>query len=51
MQDFLAVLQLQSDWLDNLLYLGKAYLAKGDKESAVKFLKRAAESYQQNENE
>jgi hypothetical protein len=31
--------------------LGKAYLAKGDKESAVKFLKRAVESYQQNENE
>ncbi|KAL7076671.1 hypothetical protein ACQ4LE_003753 [Meloidogyne hapla] len=49
--DFLAVLALQPDWLDNLFYLGKTYLIKKDKETAIKYLQRAVDSYQQNENE
>ncbi|KAH7727852.1 Protein RMD-2 c, partial [Aphelenchoides avenae] len=28
-------------WVFNLLYLGKSYLAKGDKDNAIKFLKQA----------
>lgn len=50
-QDFLAVLELQPDWLDNLFFLAKAYLAKGDKESGVKYLRRAIDSFQQDENQ
>uniref|UniRef100_A0A914KUV7 Uncharacterized protein n=1 Tax=Meloidogyne incognita TaxID=6306 RepID=A0A914KUV7_MELIC len=49
--DFLAVLSLQPDWLDNLFFLGKTYLLKKDKETAIKYLQRAVDSYQQNENE
>ncbi|CAK5045214.1 unnamed protein product [Meloidogyne enterolobii] len=49
--DFLAVLALQPDWLDNLFFLGKTYLLKKDKETAIKYLQRAVDAYQQNENE
>lgn len=36
--------------MENLLYLGKAYLAKGDKKEAVVYLERAVES-KENEQE
>ncbi|KAF7640201.1 TPR_REGION domain-containing protein [Meloidogyne graminicola] len=50
-EDFLAVFELEPDWLDNLFYLGKTYLLKKEKETALKYLRRAVDSYQQNENE
>uniref|UniRef100_A0A914GU93 Regulator of microtubule dynamics protein 1 n=1 Tax=Globodera rostochiensis TaxID=31243 RepID=A0A914GU93_GLORO len=39
--DFLAVTQHKPEWLENLLFLGKAYLAKGDKKSALLHLEKA----------
>lgn len=33
--------QDQAQWIANLLYLGKSYLAKGDKVSAIKYWKQA----------
>ncbi|KAH7727865.1 CRE-RMD-2 protein [Aphelenchoides avenae] len=40
--DFLEVeAQDQAQWIANLLYLGKSYLAKGDKVSAIKYWKQA----------
>jgi len=39
--DFLEVEKLRSDWLENRLYLIRSYLAKSDKENAIKYLKTA----------
>ncbi|KAL3089672.1 hypothetical protein niasHT_020451 [Heterodera trifolii] len=50
-RDFTAVLELAPDWLENTLFLAKAYLANGDRESAVHHLKQLIDSYQQNEND
>ena len=42
-KDFAAVDKLKPEWLDNLLFLSKSLMANGDKDAAVKYLKRAAE--------
>lgn len=40
-QDFAAVEKIQPMWLENLLFLAKAYLAKGNKAAAVARLEKA----------
>ena len=44
-------MNIQPNWLDNLFFLGKAHLAIGDKENAAKYLRRAVDCHQPDENE
>ena len=42
LKDFLEVEKLRSNvWIENLLYVAKCYISKGDKANAVKYLKAA----------
>jgi tetratricopeptide (TPR) repeat protein len=41
--DFLAVHKLKPEWLENLVFLAKCYLAKNEKDEAIKYLKLAVE--------
>lgn len=43
LNDFLAVYKLKPEWVENLLFLGKCYLAKKEKDEAIKYLKMAVE--------
>ncbi|KAF7634301.1 TPR_REGION domain-containing protein [Meloidogyne graminicola] len=42
--DFLAVYKLKPEWIENLVFLAKCYLAKKEKDEAVKYLKIAVEN-------
>lgn len=41
--DFLEVIQLRPQWIENLFYLAKSYIGNGDKANAAKYLKMASE--------
>ncbi|CAK5117173.1 unnamed protein product [Meloidogyne enterolobii] len=43
LNDFLAVYKLKPEWVENLVFLGKCYLAKNEKKEAIKYLKMAVE--------
>uniref|UniRef100_A0A914M569 Regulator of microtubule dynamics protein n=1 Tax=Meloidogyne incognita TaxID=6306 RepID=A0A914M569_MELIC len=43
LNDFLAVYKLKPEWIENLVFLGKCYLAKNEKKEAIKYLKMAVE--------
>ncbi|KAL3103353.1 hypothetical protein niasHS_002539 [Heterodera schachtii] len=50
--DFLLVAQHKPEWAENLMFLGKAYLARGDKKNALSYLEKAvAENSAGDENE
>ena len=45
LNDFLAVYKLKPEWIENLVFLGKCYLAKNEKKEAIKYLKMAVEVF------
>lgn len=42
-RDFTAVDKIKPEWLENMVYLAKSHLAKGEKEKAVRILKSAVQ--------
>ncbi|KAK6016190.1 hypothetical protein OSTOST_18328 [Ostertagia ostertagi] len=40
LEDFLAAYEIKPDWIENLLFISRIYLAKGDKVNAKKFLSK-----------
>ncbi|RCN49875.1 tetratricopeptide repeat protein [Ancylostoma caninum] len=40
LEDFLAAYEEKPDWIENLIYIARIYLAKGDKENAKKFFNK-----------
>ncbi|CAB3398489.1 unnamed protein product [Caenorhabditis bovis] len=49
--DLKACYEINPKWIDNLLYLGKAYIANGDKAAAKKYLEEALASPVRNDHE